>query len=162
MSDSARPHHHDARAVRRRPCWRADLADPVDFVDAVLTETRTVQRRLRDLLVGVGGVLVLALYLFPGLTATPKCGQAPRRRARSISPSGRAFGISSPPRHGALAGVFEVLAGPVALPATPGVRFGHYRTVAFDGCVSFKVPDTARNRSWLGSSRPRSAPPATR
>ena len=46
--------------------------------------------------------------------------------------------------------LFEVLAGPVALPATPGVRFGRYRTVAFDGCVSFKVPDTARNRSWLG------------
>ena len=46
--------------------------------------------------------------------------------------------------------LFEVLAGPVALPATAGVRFGRYRTVAFDGCVSFKVPDTARNRSWLG------------
>jgi Transposase DDE domain len=38
----------------------------------------------------------------------------------------------------------------VAAPHTPGVRFGRYRTVAFDGCVSFKVPDTDRNRSWLG------------
>ena len=28
--------------------------------------------------------------------------------------------------------------------------YDRYRTVAFDGCVSFKVPDTDRNRCWLG------------
>ena len=28
--------------------------------------------------------------------------------------------------------------------------FGRYRTVAFDGCRSIKVPDTDRNRAWLG------------
>jgi hypothetical protein len=28
--------------------------------------------------------------------------------------------------------------------------FGRYRTVAFDGCRSIKVPDTRRNRGWLG------------
>ena len=28
--------------------------------------------------------------------------------------------------------------------------FGRYRTVAFDGCRSIKVPDTAGNRGWLG------------
>jgi hypothetical protein len=33
------------------------------------------------------------------------------------------------------------------------VRFGRYRTVAFDGCTSIKVPDTARNRSWLGKAK---------
>ena len=49
-----------------------------------------------------------------------------------------------------LKALFEMLAGPVAQPATPGVRFGRYQTVAFDGCVSIKVPDTARNRCWLG------------
>lgn len=49
--------------------------------------------------------------------------------------------------------LFEVLAGPVAAPHTPGVR-GRYRTVAFDGCVSFKVPDTDRTRGWLGNTRP--------
>jgi hypothetical protein len=27
---------------------------------------------------------------------------------------------------------------------------GRYRTVAFDGCRSIKVPDTPRNRGWLG------------
>src|SRR6266516_284288 len=38
--------------------------------------------------------------------------------------------------------LFEVLAGPLGRPRTPGVRFGRYRTVAFDGCRSLKVPDT--------------------
>ena len=46
--------------------------------------------------------------------------------------------------------LFEVLAGPLGRPRTPGVRFGRYRTVAFDGCRSLKVPDTPRNRAWLG------------
>src|SRR6266702_3233890 len=32
----------------------------------------------------------------------------------------------------------------------PGMMFGRYRTVAFDGCRSVKVPDTPRNRAWLG------------
>lgn len=30
------------------------------------------------------------------------------------------------------------------------MRFAGYRTVAFDGCRSIKVPDTAANRGWLG------------
>jgi Transposase DDE domain len=46
--------------------------------------------------------------------------------------------------------LFEVLAGPLAQPATPGVRFGPYRTVSFDGFSSIKVPDSERNRGWLG------------
>src|SRR6185437_3623942 len=32
-------------------------------------------------------------------------------------------------------------------------RFGGLRTVAFDGCNSLKVPDTRRNRWWLGRIR---------
>jgi Transposase DDE domain len=28
--------------------------------------------------------------------------------------------------------------------------FGRYRTVAFDGCRTIKVPDSPRNRAWLG------------
>ena len=46
-----------------------------------------------------------------------------------------------------------MLAGPVAQPCTPGVRFGRFRTVAFDGCTSIKVPDTAANRGWLGKMK---------
>ena len=46
--------------------------------------------------------------------------------------------------------LFEVVAGPLARPHTPGVRFGGLRTVAFDGLNSLKAPDTERNRGWLG------------
>src|SRR5439155_16206308 len=49
--------------------------------------------------------------------------------------------------------LFEVVAGPLAQPYTPGVRFRGLRTVAFDGCSSIKVPDTERNRCWLGRIR---------
>jgi hypothetical protein len=49
--------------------------------------------------------------------------------------------------------LFEVVAGPLAQPHTPGVRFGGLRTVAFDGLNSLKAPDTDRNRSWLGRIR---------
>lgn len=48
--------------------------------------------------------------------------------------------------------LYEVLAGPLAQSRTPGVRFGPYRTVSFDGCSSIKTPDTDRNRAWLGSA----------
>ena len=46
-----------------------------------------------------------------------------------------------------------MLAGPAAQPATPGIRFGRYRTVASGGCTSIKVPDTARNRAWQGKMK---------
>jgi len=46
-----------------------------------------------------------------------------------------------------------VVAGPAGPAAHPGVRFGGLRTVAFDGLNSLKVPDTGRNRSWLGRIR---------
>ena len=49
--------------------------------------------------------------------------------------------------------LFGVLAGPLAQPTTPGVRFGRWRTVSFDGCTSQKVPDTDRNRAWLGKDK---------
>src|SRR4029077_19009068 len=52
-----------------------------------------------------------------------------------------------------LKALFEVVAGPLAQPGTPGVRFAGLRTVAFDGCNSLKVPDTGRNRWWLGRIR---------
>jgi len=54
-----------------------------------------------------------------------------------------------------LRALFEVVAGPLAQPHTPGVRFAGLRTVAFDGLNSLKVPDTARNRSWAGKIRHR-------
>jgi hypothetical protein len=52
-----------------------------------------------------------------------------------------------------LKALFEVVAGPLAWPRTPGTRFGSLRTVAFDGCNSLKIADTARNRAWAGKGR---------
>jgi hypothetical protein len=46
--------------------------------------------------------------------------------------------------------LFETVAGPVAQPRTPGVRYRRWRTVAFDGCSSIKAPDQPRTRGWLG------------
>ncbi|MCA1835570.1 MAG: transposase, partial [Actinobacteria bacterium] len=46
--------------------------------------------------------------------------------------------------------LFEVVAGPLAQPRTPGVCFAGMRTVAFDGLNSLKIPDTERNRCWIG------------
>jgi hypothetical protein len=49
--------------------------------------------------------------------------------------------------------LFEIIAGPLGQPHTPGVSYHGLRTVAFDGCNSLRVPDTERNRSWLGRIR---------
>jgi hypothetical protein len=54
-----------------------------------------------------------------------------------------------------LKALFEVVAGPLAQPHTPGVRFAGLRTVAFDGLNSLKIPDTSRNRAWAGKIRHR-------
>ena len=126
---------------------------PFELVDAVLEQTRATERRLRTLPSRVGVYFVLALALFPGLGAgkvwtSLLAGLGPGLR---VSVSDKALRdlrrrIGAAP----MQALFEVLAGPVAQPSTPGVRFGRYRTVAFDGCVSIKVPDTDRNRSWLG------------
>ena len=58
--------------------------------------------------------------------------------------------------------LFEMLAGPLGRPRMPGIMFGRYRTVAFDGCRSVKVPDSPRNRAWLGKLNAAPARPATR
>jgi hypothetical protein len=129
---------------------------PFELVDAVLEETGARERRLRLLPSRAGVYFLLALGLFPRpgylgvwakLTAalgglglavpSPKALRDLRRRV-GIAP---------------VKALFEVLAGPLGRPGTPGVRFGRYRTVAFDGCRSLKVPDTDRNRAWLGKMK---------
>jgi hypothetical protein len=124
---------------------------PFELVDAVLAETKTTQRRLRDLPSRVGVYFVLALCLFPALGYRKVWAKLTTTTRSRKPPSGKAF-RDLRRRLGAapMKALFEVLAGPVAAPRTPGVRFGRYRTVAFDGCVSFKVADTVRNRCWLG------------
>jgi len=131
---------------------------PFELVDDVLAQTRTVQRRLRELPSRTGVYFVLALGLFPGIgyarvwaklcagltgagLAVPEVSEkALRGLRRRLGPA-------------PLKALFEVVAGPLAQPRTPGTCFAGLRTVAFDGLNSLKVPDTARNRGWMGRIR---------
>jgi len=126
---------------------------PFELADAVLAEAGVVQRRLRRLPSRVGLYFVLAMCLFPGtgyggvwamLTAGLDGACPGRPDGRALRDLRRRIG-AAPVR-----ALFGVLAGPTAWPRVPGVMFGPYRTVAFDGCQSIKVPDTPRNRGWLG------------
>jgi Insertion element 4 transposase N-terminal/Transposase DDE domain len=129
---------------------------PFELVDDVLVQTRTVQRRLRKLPSRAGVYFVLALAMFPGL------GYA--RVWAKLTAGLAGLGLSSPSEKALrdlrrrlgpapLKALFEVVAGPLARPCTPGVSFAGLRTVAFDGLNSLKVPDTERNRGWIGRIR---------
>jgi Insertion element 4 transposase N-terminal/Transposase DDE domain len=126
---------------------------PFELADGVLADTRAAQRRLRLLPSRVGVYFVLALGLFP------RTGYRGVWAELTANLDGLGLAVPSPKalrdlrrRLGAapLRALFETLAGSAAWPRTPGVRFGRYRTVSFDGCKTIKVPDTPRNRAWLG------------
>jgi hypothetical protein len=133
---------------------------PFELVDAVLEETGRTQQRLRDLPSRVGVYYLLALALFPDHSymgvwrqLTAALGELPlpsvsstalRHLRRRLTPA--PFKL-----------LFETLAGPLAQPTTPGVRYRGWRTVAFDGCSSIKTPDSERARGWLGKIRYRLA-----
>jgi hypothetical protein len=129
---------------------------PFDLVDAVLIETCRVQRRVRDLPSRVVVYFVIALAMFPrsgyalvwgklvaGLAGLPlpTPSEAALRHAR------RRVGVAP------LQALFTVVAGPLARPDTTGVSYRGLRTVAFDGCSSFKTADTPVLRAWLGKVR---------
>jgi hypothetical protein len=127
---------------------------PFELADCVLADALAAGRRLRVLPSRTGLYFVLALGLFPRLgylnvwrkltAALDGVPGVPCPSAKALRDLRRRVGAAP------LRALFEVLAGPAAQPSTPGVRFGRYRTVSFDGCNSVKVPDTARNRAWLG------------
>ena len=123
---------------------------PFELVEAVLEETGARERRLRLLPSRVGVYFVLAMCLLPrpgylGVWAklTAALGLA-SPSAKALRELRRRIGIAP------LKALFEILAGPLGQPHTPGIMFRGYRTVSFDGCKSIKVPDTAKNRAWLG------------
>lgn len=131
---------------------------PFELVDAVLAETRTVQRRLRDLPSRIGVYFLLALGLFPhlgylriwdklvaGLEGLP----LPIPSEKALRVLRRRLGPAP------LKLLFDTLAVPLAPPSTPGMAYRRWRTVAFDGCHSLKVPDAEGNRTWLGRLRHR-------
>lgn len=113
-----------------------------------------MRRRLRDLPSRVGVHFLRAMCLFPEvgyplvwrkLTAGLAGPDAAWPTAKALRDLRRRVGAA--PTHR----LFEVLSGPLARPTTPGVRFGPYRTVSFDGCSSIKVPDSMRDIGWFGS-----------
>lgn len=126
---------------------------PFELVDDVLEHTKTTQRRLRDLPSRVGVYFLLALGMFPRLgyarvwtkLTTGLAGLGVRRPSeKALRDLRRRLGPAP------LKMLFEVVAGPLGQPRTPGVCYRGLRTVAFDGLNSLKVPDTRRNRAWLG------------
>lgn len=123
---------------------------PFGLADAVLAETGATERRLRLLPSRVGLYFVLAMVLFPG-TGYRGVWAKLADALDAVFPDLKALRdvrrrVGAAP----LKALFEVLAGPLAWPRTPGVMFGRYRTVAFDGCRSIRVPDSGPNRGWLG------------
>jgi Insertion element 4 transposase N-terminal/Transposase DDE domain len=129
---------------------------PFELVDDVLEQTKTMQRRLRDLPSRTGVYFLLALAMFPRLgyarvwdklTAGLAGLALPCPSEKALRDLRRRLGPAP------MRALFEVVAGPLAQPRTPGVRFAGLRTVAFDGLNSLKVPDTDRNRCWMGRIR---------
>ena len=126
---------------------------PFDLVDAVLEEAGARERRLRLLPSRAGVYFLLALGLFPRpgyLTVWAKLTSALDGLGLAV-PSPKALrDLRRRIGTGPVKSLSGVLAGPLGQPRTPGIMFGGYRTVAFDGCRTIKVPDTPRNRAWLG------------
>lgn len=102
---------------------------PFELVDAVLFEYRAGQRRLRMLPSRVGVYFVLALGLFPGLgyggvwarLTAALDGRAGCPSSKALRDLRRRVGAAP------LRALFQLLAGPLGQPDTPGVRFGRYR-----------------------------------
>jgi hypothetical protein len=126
---------------------------PFELVDDVLEQVGRTERRLRDLPSRVGVYFALALGLFPplGYVRVWRKLTAGLGGMATVMPSEKALRdlrrrVGAAP----LKALFEVIAGPLAQPSTPGVRFRGLHTVAFDACSSIRTRDTDRNRNWLG------------
>ena len=111
---------------------------PFELVDDVLVATRSVQARVRDLPARVGVYFVLALALFgdrsyTGVWQSLVAGLQGLPGLALACPSGQGLGLARL-RVGAapVKALFEVLAGPLGRPTTPGVRYRRWRTVAFE------------------------------
>lgn len=130
------------------PGHLGELTQIVDFalVDAVLEETRAVQRRVRLLPARVVVYFVLTLALFEDCSYRAVWGKLTaglaglplvRPHASSLSRARRRLGARP------LRVLFETLAGAVAARSTPGAWWCGMRTVAFDG-TSLQLPDRAQ------------------
>jgi Insertion element 4 transposase N-terminal/Transposase DDE domain len=125
---------------------------PFELADGVLEEGGG-EKRLRLLPSRTGIYFLLAMCLFPESGYLGVWGKltAGLRVLGLAEPSGKALrDLRRRIGAGPARRLFGMLAGPQGLPRTPGIMFGGYRTVSFDGCKSLRVPDTAGNRAWLG------------
>jgi Insertion element 4 transposase N-terminal len=130
---------------------------PVELVDAVLAETNTTQRRLRALPSRVGVYFVLALSLFPGLGYRKVWAKLTATFRARKTLSNKAFRdlrrrIGAAP----MRTLFEVLAGPVAAPGTPGVRYGAIAPSRLTGACRSRCPTPSATGPGWASSAPRS------
>jgi hypothetical protein len=124
---------------------------PFEMADAVLADAGRTERRVRLLPSRVGLYFVLALALFPALGYLGVWAKLTAALDGAACPSSKALrDLRRRLGPGPLKALFALLAGPLGHRSTPGVMFGRYRTVSFDGCRSIKVPDTPANRGWLG------------
>jgi hypothetical protein len=128
------------------PGHLGELTQVVDFalVDAVLEETGAVQKRVRLLPSRVVVYFVLALALFERCSYRAVWGKlvASLDVLALVRPCTSAL-CRARRRVGAapFQALFEALAGPVALPHTPGALWRGLRTVAIDG-TSLHLPDS--------------------
>ena len=120
---------------------------PFEMVDEALAQTRTVQRRVRDLPSRVVVYLLLAACLFPelgypgvwakltrGLAGLPLAAPGPG----ALPQARRRVGVAP------LAWLFDLLRGPAAVPHGRGVWWRGLLVCAADGII-LSVPDTPAN-----------------
>lgn len=129
---------------------------PFEMVDAVLAESvGATQRRVRLLPSRVVVYFLLAMGLFPKLDY---CGVWAKLTAglgwlASVTPStaglrGARRRVGTAP----LRALFELLAGPLSWPRTPGVCWRGLRLIAIDG-TSVAIPDSKANQAWTDKTR---------
>jgi len=126
---------------------------PFELVDSLIDEAGARERRVRLLPSRTGVYFLLAMCLFPRAGYLAVWGRLTAALAGLglAAPSAKALrDLRRRIGTGPARALFEVLAGPLGRPGTPGVMFAGYRTVSFDGCKSVKVPDTPENLGWLG------------
>ncbi|MPY85805.1 MAG: IS4 family transposase [Actinophytocola sp.] len=120
---------------------------PFEMVDEALAQTRTVQRRVRDLPSRVVVYLLLAACLFPelgypgvwrklteGLAGVPVAAPS----AGALAQARRRVGVAP------LRWLFDLLRGPAAVPRGRGVWWRGLLVCAVDGTI-MSVPDSAAN-----------------
>ncbi|WP_225440432.1 IS4 family transposase [Amycolatopsis eburnea] len=131
---------------------------PFEMVDAVLAEsTPAAPRRVRLLPARVAMYFLLAMGLFPELGYRGVWSKltAGLDGLKLVTPSTSALRqarrrVGVPP----LTALFELLAGPLAWPRTPGVCWRGLRLVAIDG-TGIAIPDSGTNQTW--TDKPRTA-----